>query len=154
MGAGTRVSRVMVAPRERIYQTVLDPDLLAQWRVPDNMTARVDEFDAREGGKYRMTLTYEQADGTAAGKTTANTDSFRGRYVRLVPEEEIVEKIEFESSDPRFANEMTMTTNLRSTQGGCEVTILCENLPDGIRPEDNELGCRMALEKLARLVEA
>jgi hypothetical protein len=34
--------------------------------------------------------------------------------------------------------------------GGTEVTILCEHIPSGIRPEDNEAGCRWSLEKLAR----
>jgi len=33
------------------------------------------------------------------------------------------------------------------------VTILFENIPPGIRPEDNEAGSRSSLEKLARYVE-
>jgi uncharacterized protein YndB with AHSA1/START domain len=80
-------------------------------------------------------------------------DAFRGRFVKLVPGRRIVEAIEFESGDSKFAGEMTMTTNLADTEGGCEVTVLCQNLPEGIRPEDNEEGCRMALANLARLVE-
>lgn len=34
-----------------------------------------------------------------------------------------------------------------------EVTILFENIPPGIRPEDNDAGARSSLKKLARYVE-
>jgi hypothetical protein len=33
------------------------------------------------------------------------------------------------------------------------VTIIFENIPRGIRPEDNEAGTELSLEKLARYVE-
>jgi uncharacterized protein YndB with AHSA1/START domain len=71
----------------------------------------------------------------------------------LVPDEKIVEAIEFDSRDPGFAGEMKMTTRLADADGGTEVTILCQHLPSGIRPEDNEEGTRQALQKLAALVE-
>jgi uncharacterized protein YndB with AHSA1/START domain len=70
-----------------------------------------------------------------------------------VPDEKVVELIQFESPDPAFAGEMKMTTSLTDAGHGTEVTVLCENLPPGIRPEDNELGCRLALQNLAGLVE-
>jgi uncharacterized protein YndB with AHSA1/START domain len=153
MGTDTRVSKIIYAPPERLYQAFLDPALLATWRVPDNMTARVNSFEPREGGKYCITLTYRSGEESAYGKSTPGTDTFRGVFVRLVPNEEIIEKIEFESSDAKYIGEMTMTTTLTKVAGGCEVTVLCEDLPRGIRPEDNEEGCRMALKNLARLVE-
>jgi hypothetical protein len=33
--------------------------------------------------------------------------------------------------------------------GGTEVTMSFENLPPGLRPEDNEAGSRLSLEQLA-----
>ena len=45
-----------------------------------------------------------------------------------------------------------MTTRLADADGGTEVTILCQDLPPGIRPEDNEEGTRQALHKLAALL--
>jgi uncharacterized protein YndB with AHSA1/START domain len=152
MRASTKVSRVIRAPREAIYRACLDPDALAAWRVPDGMTARVHAFDGREGGSYRMSLTYtDPAD--SPGKTTDDTDAFEGRFIELVPDEKVVELIRFESPDPAFAGEMRMTTSLADTPEGTEVTVLCENIPPGIRREDNELGCRLALANLAKLVE-
>jgi hypothetical protein len=46
-----------------------------------------------------------------------------------------------------------MTVLLAEVDGGTEVTLLYENVPKGIRPEDNEAGSRQSLQKLAALVE-
>lgn len=153
MRSSTKVSRIIRAPRRALYEAFLDPDALASWRAPETMTARVHEFDAREGGAYRMSLTYTDPERSPGGKTSDHTDTFQGRFVELAPHEKIVELVEFESPDPAFAGEMKMTTTFAETATGTEVTVLCEDLPPGIRPEDNELGCRESLQNLARLVE-
>jgi uncharacterized protein YndB with AHSA1/START domain len=153
MRATTKVSRTIHAPRNVIYQAFLNPDALAAWRAPENMKAQVHNFDAREGGAYRMSLTYTNLENSPGGKTSEDTDTFQGKFIELVPDEKIVELIEFESRDPGFAGEMTITTSFTDAGEGTEVTVLCENLPTGIRPEDNELGCRLSLQNLARLVE-
>ena len=153
MSTSTKVSRIIKAPRRAVYKACLDPDALAKWRVPENMTAHVHAFEAREGGTYRMSLNYQDPQQSPGGKTSEDTDTFQGRFVELVPDEKIVEAIEFESHDPGFAGEMKMTTRLADGEDGTEVTMLCENLPAGIRPEDNETGTRQSLRKLAALLE-
>jgi uncharacterized protein YndB with AHSA1/START domain len=82
-----------------------------------------------------------------------DTDTVQGRFVELIPSETIVQIVEFESQQPEFAGEMTITAAYTDTPGGTEVTMLCENIPKGIRPEDNEMGCRESLQKLAALLE-
>ncbi|HEX8230356.1 MAG TPA: SRPBCC domain-containing protein, partial [Chloroflexia bacterium] len=54
---------------------------------------------------------------------------------------------------PDFAGEMTITWHLADAAGGTEVTVLCEDIPTGIRLEDNELGSRSSLQKLAAFIE-
>jgi uncharacterized protein YndB with AHSA1/START domain len=147
----TKVSRVINASRKAIYRVLVDPVEFALWRVADGMTALI-RIDTRPGGRYRMSLTYADPRG-APGKTTADTDTFEGRFVELVPDEKVVEAIVFETDDPKFAGEMTQTISLADVEGGTEVTILHENLPAGVRPEDNELGTAMSLGKLAALIE-
>jgi uncharacterized protein YndB with AHSA1/START domain len=151
--ANTQVSRIIKVPRKAVYQACLDPDAVATWRAPDNMKGHVHVFDAREGGTFRMSLTYQDPARSPGGKTSEDTDTFHGRFVELVPDEKIVEAIAFESADPRFAGEMTITTSLADTDDGTEITILCQDIPAGIRPEDNELGCRLSLRNLAALLE-
>jgi len=148
----TKVSRVIKASRKAIYQALTDPTALATWRVPDDMTGRMHQFDLRPGGRYRMSLTYIDPKG-APGKTTADTDTFEGRFVELVPDEKVVEAIVFEADDAKFGGAMTLTCSLADVGDGTLVTMAHENLPAGVRPEDNELGTAMSLRKLAALVE-
>jgi uncharacterized protein YndB with AHSA1/START domain len=140
------------APRAAVYRALLDADAIAQWRVPEGMSSHVHRFEAREGGAFRVSLTYETPD--EAGKSAAHTDTYHGVFSRLVPNQEVVEVLEFETEDPAMRGEMTMTTTLTdAAEGGCGVRIVHEGLPDAVPAADNETGTRMALAKLARLVE-
>ncbi|MDR7276315.1 SRPBCC family protein [Catenuloplanes atrovinosus] len=148
----TTVSRHIAAPRDVIYRALLDADAIATWRTPDGMTGHVHEFEAREGGRFRVSLSY--VDEAGAGKSGAHTDTYRGRFVTLVAGERVVEELAFESDDPALGGVMTMTTTLADSGGGTEVTIVHEGVPDVVPPADNEVGTRMALDNLARFVGA
>jgi uncharacterized protein YndB with AHSA1/START domain len=150
--SSTRISRRVNAPRAIVYRTLLDARAIAQWRVPTGMTSHVHAFDAREGGAFRISLTYDAPTG--AGKTTAHTDTYHGRFVKLVTNEQVVEVVEFETTDLALRGEMTITTTLADADGGTEVLAVHEGLPRGVSPADNEIGWRAALAKLAALVEA
>lgn len=152
--AGTRTSRIIRAPRDVVYRAFVDPTALAIWRAPGEMTGRVHEFDVRVGGGYRMSLFYPASERRQRGKTAEREDRFRARFVELRAPARIVEAITFESDNPAFSGEMTMAVTLAVKDGGTEVTISFENLPPGIRPDDNEAGTRLSLEKLARYVES
>lgn len=141
----------MNASRDVVYRALLDAEAVATWMVPDGMTSHVHAFDAREGGSFRISLTYDAP--TVAGKTTAHTDTYHGHFVKLVPDEEVVEAMEFETSDPALQGQMTVTFTLVDAAGGTEVFAVHDDLPPGVPPADNEIGWGMALEKLAAYVE-
>jgi uncharacterized protein YndB with AHSA1/START domain len=147
----TRLTRHIQAPRAHVYRALLDADAVRQWMVPDGMTSEIHVFEPHEGGTFRISLTY--ALPTERGKTSAHTDTFHGRFVRLVPDTEVVQVVEFESDDPAMRGEMTITYSLADAQGGTDLVGSHENLPPGIEPEDNELGWSMSIDKLVRLVE-
>lgn len=147
----TTVTRHLRASRATVYRALIDPVAIATWRVPDGMTALVHELDAREGGRFRISLTYDAPDGV--GKTASRTDTYHGTFVRLVPDEMVVEASEFESDDAELRGTMTMTTTLVDAGDGTDVTIRHDGIPDVIPAADNEAGTRMALDNLARLVE-
>jgi uncharacterized protein YndB with AHSA1/START domain len=111
----------------------------------------VHDFEPRQGGSFRISLTYDAP--TVAGKTSAHTDTYHGRFVKLVPEELVVEVLEFETTDPAMRGEMTVTFALVDTDGGTDVVAAHDGLPPGVPPADNEMGWRMSLAKLAALVE-
>jgi uncharacterized protein YndB with AHSA1/START domain len=116
------------------------------------MTSHVHVFEAREGGSFRISLTYDEPTGT--GKTAARTDTYHGHFVKLVPNEQVVEVMEFETDDAAMRGEMTVTFTLIDAGGGTDVLAVHDNLPPGLSPADNETGWRMALDKLAAFVEA
>lgn len=150
--SSTRISRRVNAPRARVYEVLLDPRAAARWMVPDGMTCLVHVFEPREGGRLRISLTYEAPTGT--GKTTAHTDTYHGTFVKLVPGEQVVEVVEFETANPALKGEMTIAFTLADAGGATEVLAVHDRLPPGLSPEYNELGWRMSLGKLAALVEA
>ena len=144
----TTASVLLRAPRSAVYRALTDPQTIARWRFPDGMSSVV---QVEEDGGFRVTLTYEAPDGQ--GKTTAHSDTYRARFTRLVPDELVVEVDEFETTDPRLAGEMTLTLTLQERDGGTELRAVHEGVPDAVAPADNELGWRMALQRLAALVE-
>ena len=147
----TRLLQHIRAPRAAVYRALLDPQAIAVWKVPDGMRSSVHEFQAREGGRFRISLTYDEPGH--AGKTSSHTDTYHGYFARLVPDQLVVEVDEFETNDPALQGEMTITLTLSDADGGTDLLALHENLPPGVSPQDNELGWRMSLEKLAAYVE-
>ena len=115
------------------------------------MTCHVHEFDPEEGGRVRVLLTYDGPAGV--GKTTSPADTYHGRFVKLLPNHKIVEMDEFETTDPALRGEMIITITLTEVGGGTDLIAAHEGLPRGLSAENNETGWRMALAKLARLVE-
>ena len=146
-------SRVIRAEPSAIYGAFVDPAALVQWLPPHGMTGRIEIFEPRVGGEYRIVLTYDRRDESTRGKTTADADVVRGRFLELVSDERIVQSVVFESPDPRFAGDMTMTWRLERAADGTRVAITAENVPEGIAPADHQAGFAATLEKLAAFVE-
>ena len=147
----TRVTRYINAPRAKVYATILDRDALAKWKVPDGMTLIAHTFEPRKGGAIHVSLTYDATN--AQGKSAARTDTYRGYFRELVPNERIVEVDEFESDNADLRGEMIATITLTDAGAGTRLEAVHENVPDIIPPGDNEMGWNMSLAKLAALVE-
>lgn len=145
-----RASRLIAATPQAIYDAFIDRAALEQWLPPGGMTARVIEWNARKGGRYRIELTYT---GDGKGKTSDRTDVSKGAFLELEPGRRIVWSVDFESDDPAFAGTMIMTWSLEPRDGGTQVTVTAENVPPGISKADHDAGMNATLANLARLVE-
>ncbi|BDZ46485.1 SRPBCC domain-containing protein [Naasia aerilata] len=124
----TSVRRHLLASPQRVYDALVSPAAIAAWRVPASMTSEVHEFEPREGGRIRVSLTYDTPD--PAGKSSRHTDTYSGRFVRLDPPRLVVEEDEFESDDPAFLGVMRITFTLTEADGGTELVAVHE----GCRP--------------------
>ena len=145
-------SRVIGAPPSQIYAAFASADALETWLPPDEMTGSVLAFDFREGGRYRMCLTYTQPQHTP-GKTTEHTDEVEVRFVRLIPNQRIEQAVIFDAGTAALAGEMKMTWLFEPVSNGTRVTVSCENVPGEIRPEDHATGLASSLANRAAFVE-
>lgn len=153
-GGCSQASKFVRARRSRVYQAFTNPEELTAWLPPGDMTGVMHAFDARPGGGYEMSLFYPDGEASRRGKTAAREDRVRVRFVELIPDERIVEAVDFISDDPAYGGETTIVVTLADRPGGTEVGMRFENLPPGVRPEDNDEGARLSLYQLARRLEA
>ena len=81
-----RIERVFDAPRDVVFATYTDPELIPEWWGPHGTTTVVDRMDVRPGGGWRFVI--KEADGTESG--------FRGTYREVTAPERIVQTFEWE----------------------------------------------------------
>jgi uncharacterized protein YndB with AHSA1/START domain len=77
--------RVFSAPRERVFQAFVDPELVPKWWGRRADTTTVDEMDVRVGGDWRFVT--DGPDGSTA---------FRGTFRAIEPPELIEQTFEWE----------------------------------------------------------
>ncbi|MFG3257793.1 SRPBCC domain-containing protein [Streptomyces sp. NPDC048172] len=151
MARTDRASRTIAAPPPAVYAALTDREALESWLPPDDMSGRIDHWDLRPGGGFRMTLTYlDPAD--SPGKTSDATDVVDIGFAALVPSERVVQRAVFEADDPAYAGTMTMTWHLAPAPDGTEVTVTAEDVPPGIDQPTHESGLASSLANLAAYV--
>ena len=112
-----------------------------------------DIFDvAPEILRHRLVLTYDDATD-APGKAGAGTDVVEARFVEVVPDERVVQAVDFESDDPAVAGTMTMTWAVTPVAGRTRVDLVADDVPAGITAEDHAVGLWSSLVQLAAFVE-
>jgi uncharacterized protein YndB with AHSA1/START domain len=144
-----RATRHIAAAPETVFRAFVDPRLLERWLAPEDMTARLEQFDADRG--YTMVLTYDHPPA-GGGKATADSDVSVVRRTLVDPPRRIVEEVEFPSDVPAFSGTMTLTWSLEPEPEGTLVTVEATDVPRGI-PQDVHVGALVgALAQLARIV--
>lgn len=79
------IYREFEAPRDLVFKTFTDPQLVSQWMTPCNMTLHIDQFDSVEGGVYRFTHT----------DPTGGKHSFRGVVHEVCAPERVIRTFEY-----------------------------------------------------------
>ena len=137
-----RLHRVLRTTPEKVYRAFLDPDAMAKWLPPHGFTGKVQQMEAKVGGRYKMSFT---------NFGTGQSHSFGGTYLELVPNERIRHTDSFD--DPNLPGEMQTTVTLKKVSVGTEVHIVQEGIPAAIPAEACYLGWQESLTLLAQLVE-
>lgn len=149
-GSTLHLQREFKATPERVYQALITEQDVSNWMVPDGMTSTVNVFESREGGKFSLSLTYT---GDGQGKTSEKTDTYHGHFVSLIPHQQVIQQMEFESDHPEMLGVMTVTFTLTPSSEGTLLVAEHQNVPPGVAPADNKLGWSLSFDKLQKLLE-
>ena len=136
-----RLHRVLPVKPEKVYRAFLEADAMAKWLPPNGFTCTVHHFEAKVGGKFRMSF---------RNFTTGNSHSFGGEYVELVPHSLIRYTDTFD--DPNLPGTMHVTVQLKPVSVGTEISIEQAGIPPAIPVEACYLGWQESLNQLAALV--
>ena len=90
------ITREFDAPRDLVFSAYTDPELLVRWLGPRELKMTIDEFDARDGGRYRYVHT--DAEGNEFG--------FRGVFHGTPSPDRTVQTFEFEGMPGHVSLEM------------------------------------------------
>jgi uncharacterized protein YndB with AHSA1/START domain len=91
-----RIERIFNAPRERVWQAMTDPKLVAQWWGRGNKLV-IEKLELQRGGHWRFV---EHSDHGVHG--------FEGRFAEVAPPERVVQTFEWDGMPGHVALE-TMT---------------------------------------------
>jgi uncharacterized protein YndB with AHSA1/START domain len=141
-GNTVRLHRVLRAKPEKLFRAFTDAEALARWLPPNGFTCKVDQYEGKVGGTFKMSF---------RNFTSDNRHSFGGKYLEFVPNERLKYTDVFD--DPNLPGQMVTTVVLKAVSCGTELNIVQEGIPEAIPAEMCYLGWQESLEHLARLVE-
>lgn len=134
------IKRLIKAPRDRVYAAWTNPAQLRQWFGPENVETRDLVADVRVGGKFRWDLTNSEGE-----KMTC-----RGEYRELQPDKKIVFTWQWED-DEIWENQISIVTvELFDRDGGTELRLTHEQLPNEESRDGHTRGWNSALDKLEK----
>lgn len=137
-----RLHRVVRSTPDKIYRAFTDADAMCRWLPPFGFIGRMQQHEARVGGRFKMSFT---------NFTTGGAHSFGGNYLELTPHEKIRYTNQFD--DPNLPGEIQVTVLLKKVMCGTEINIEQAGVPAVIPPEMCYLGWQESLVQLAHLVE-
>jgi uncharacterized protein YndB with AHSA1/START domain len=129
------IVRRIKAPPARVWAAITRPEQMLQWWGPDAGPTLKAEADVRPGGRF--SVVFRLLDGSEHNPT--------GVYQEVVPEKKLVFTWEFAGSPEP---DSLVTFHLAPFEGGTELTLLHERLPDEEARQSHEAGWSGLLDKL------
>ena len=136
-----QIKRVIKAPRDRVYAAWTDPAQMKQWFGPENVQTRDLIADARVGGEFRWDLT-----NSGGEKMT-----MRGQYREIQAGKKIVFTWQWEDDEDWENHTSIVTVELADRDGGTELRLTHEQLPNEESRNGHTRGWNSALDKLEKL---
>ncbi len=142
-GTTLTLKRVFQAPKSKVYQAWIDPEMLNGWFYPDAGMHAVCKVDLRVGGRYEVQM--HPPEGAPEGVPYVAA----GVYREIIPEEKLVFTWQWQGGDE--ANEETLiTVSFRSINDGeTELTLLHERFGSEESRDEHAQGWEGTFAQLA-----
>jgi uncharacterized protein YndB with AHSA1/START domain len=136
------IKRFIEASRDRIYAAWTDPAQLKKWFGPENVKTRGLIADARVGGQFRWDLTDQE------GKEI----TISGEYLELEPGKKIVFTWRLEEDEVWKDHNSMVTVDFFDREGGTEIRLTHEKLPNETSRDDHTQGWNSVLDKVEKFL--
>jgi uncharacterized protein YndB with AHSA1/START domain len=135
----TLVRRIK-APPAKVYAAITRPELMLRWWGPDAGPTLSAEADVRPGGRF--SIVFRLLNGDEHNPT--------GVYRDVVPDRKLAFTWEWRDAPEKKS---LVTFLLRPVDGGTELTLIHEQLPDEAARQSHEAGWAGLLDKLGAFSE-
>jgi uncharacterized protein YndB with AHSA1/START domain len=137
-----RLSRVIRAPRERVFQAWTDPDDITKWwGRPWESAVPAAEVNLRVGGTYRITMRFGWHEVAVVGT-----------FLEVESPSRLVYTLAWERM-PRLAEEMQVSVEFHERGEDTEVVVTHRDLSGRTARAYHRLGWKSGLDRLRRLCE-
>ncbi|MEY2498554.1 MAG: hypothetical protein QOD12_2110 [Verrucomicrobiota bacterium] len=135
------IKRLIKAPRDRVYAAWTNPAQLKQWFGPESIQTHDLVAEAHVGGTFRWELSNAEGE-----KMTC-----RGQYRELQPDKKVIFTWQWEDDEAWENHVSVVTVEFSDADGGTELRLTHEQLPNEESRKGHTRGWDSALDKLEKL---
>ena len=156
MAAATATDTVQLkhhyaVPRDQVFTAWTSIDALNLWLGPHSHTSTVEKFELKDGGKYQIRMTPVSEDHDCKGNP--DDDSVcAGTFVEIKSPERLVMTFNWISNGADMG-ETLLTIEMFEADGGTDVVLTHERLPDEELRQAHEGGWQGSLECLEEYLQ-
>ena len=135
-----RVTRLIKAPRERIFEAWTKPADIQKWFGPETCQVQSAKLDLRVGGEYQLRVNSENMGAV----------NLHGVFRELKRPSKLVYTWSFSGNPKLEGGDSQVTVEFLDRKGDTEIQITHEQLPNEEVKEDHNQGWNGSLDKLER----
>ena len=139
-GITLRLNRKFAAAREKVFRAWTEPEILKRWWCPPGWDPAEMQVDLRAGGSYRLGMR------PAAGGQAVYV---RGQFIEVRAPEKLVYTWRWEGAFEGMP-ESRIEVRFLESEGGTEVVLVHDNLPDVELWQQHRSGWIAACDRMER----
>jgi uncharacterized protein YndB with AHSA1/START domain len=152
-GIRLEITRVIKAPRPKVFDAWIRPETIRQWFGPANMRASLAETNPVVDGRYKIEMqgTCAPEKATRPNESVDHKTGVTGTYTKVSPYDEL----QFTWAPQWAPEDISMVTlHFREVEGGTELRLIHDRFSSETIRDGHHHGWTGSMEKLAALLEA